>query len=366
MRNAWLLMRGRTAATFAAVLLTWGAAAQPDALDSAEAATAAVEENRPDMPLQVRAFQSGLRVTGISVAPRVTLAEQTDPEGIRTGVVLPEYMRPERFLGVAPQRFPLDMRLLWTVEAPSAEPIPLRDYAVELVHHQGYARRHQTQNGSAEDFFPQDAKAACWTAHRFAAAAHIPPGAYDVLVTKMAAPVQTVPLGQLLLWPSAIPRPEATKKLTEAFPGAINVFSGDAALTRWFYMAFPIPPLPFAARKLLVVSSADYLEDAANETPVATITVEYASGQREQHALLLGRHTASTWHRFHARGSVKHRQAPIAWSWRVVQETAEFDACAYKAVFDLAESNPPPASVSIAYDDDREGILRLWSVAFLP
>jgi len=204
-----------------------------------------------------------------------------------------------------------------------------------------------------------------WTQHSFEALTNSAPGLYDVYVSGTALPVETIPLGQVLVKGRLEPNPATVAQVQALFPAGACVFGGNAVLTKWFRYHFPVNPGAKTFRTLVVVSSADWLEYQPDLLDVATLTLEYPSGNKERHPFLLGRDTASTWYNLHARSGVKHGLAPVAWSTPARRETLDFDANVYRASFDLAETREAPSAIEVAYSA-QNGVLRLRGLLLVP
>jgi hypothetical protein len=322
-----------------------------------------VKEFTADRKIWVRGFKSGLRVVGVSV----NALNEDGPEPLMadTRVMLPEWLSEDNLLGTVPQGNPMDFRLLWKVEPTPDTPTNIHEFSMKLVNHDGYTELSQSNERSRVRLSEHPFGTVFWTEHAFDPLTNSAPGLYDVYVSGLALPLETVPLGQILVTGWVEPMETIDAKVASLLPETTRVFGGLAVLTKWFEYRFPVAGLGEVPKTLTVISSADWLEEEEDGTDVAVVSVQYAPGTTEEHSIKLGRDTASTWYNLHARGVVKHQLAPVAWSSRVRRDTVDFDANVYVATFDLEPDGALPTSVSVRYAADR-GILRLRGIALTP
>ncbi len=362
------LSRGKLITGAAAALIALGASAQSQpTAPSAELRTKAeqiVAKYTPEKTVWVRAFASGLHVTGVTASKPGSAPGADSTAGPQITVALPDWCPADRLLAVLPEKEDILLRLLWKVE-PRLTPLPdVQEFVVRLANHQGYGQ--QTQQGERSMVRPAGLAYGTnfWTDHRIPSLLAFPPGLYDVTVASTASPQEVIPIGQALYVGEATNTPEIAQRLLALLPGGAPVLAGNAVLARWARLRVPVHSLSFAPHSLAIVSSADWLEDTGNLTPVATITVTVKGGPTQSFPILLGRDTASTWYNLHARGNVRHEQAPIAWSWNERQDTVDFEACVYIAKYAL-RSEAPIESIDITYALDK-GVLRIRGIELMP
>ncbi len=312
----------------------------------------------PEKTFSVRAFSNGMRAAGLVVAPARD-APKTDIPRIEGD--FPAWLKRDELLGEIPNGN-ITIKLRWESSAQLAS--EASHYALRLANHQGYATLNQRNDRSAVAL-AEGAPNAAWSEHTFAPMTLYAPGLYNALLSNTTLPRESIPLGQLLWYGQPVPTDSARDRVREAYPEGAAVFAGSAVIARWFRFELPVAKPSFVARTLAIVSSVDWLENVGNETPVAEITLLKAGAKVDGKSLLLGRDTASTWYSFHARGNLKHSQAPVAWSWRERQESVDFEASAYMVRFELEAGSATPDTVTIRYLAD-EGVLRIYAVVFLP
>ncbi|GMW01921.1 MAG: hypothetical protein AMXMBFR84_30570 [Candidatus Hydrogenedentota bacterium] len=326
-----------------------------------EKAKAIVAEYTPQKMVWVEGFKNGLRVSGI------TLPEESDgaPQGGMTvRVSLPPWFESDRLLGTVTLNKPLTIRLLWSID-PTPQPSPRNGaYAVRLAQHDGYARLLQP-NPVNVDTAGLNYGDVFWTDHTLPPMNVSPAGLYNVIVSNNTSPTQNIPLGQVLVPPVPEPQPEVVEKLKTLYPQGEVLSSDHVVLSRWFGIAVPNPKPGFQARSIVIISSADWIEELPNETVIAEVTVKDSAGKSLKRNLRLGKETASTWYNYHVRGNLQHEMAPVAWSWEQNVETVNFEANVYTGQFELEEGFGPLQSVEVTYAAES-GLLRIRGMAMLP
>ena len=323
-------------------------------------AQAIVDEYSPDKRVWVRPFSNGVRVVGVSVDTGESSERRAD--GPEMSMQLPAWLQRDALLGEVEKGPPSSIRLLWKVEPSGGATPEAQEYTLKLIHHQGYAQ--QVTDRVAVEPAGRATGTVFWSRHTLPPFRNHPPGLYDVFVSGASVPVETIPLGQVLVSGWATSMKGAAEEVRGLFPRGESVLAGEAVLARWCRYRFPVGQLDFVPKNLAVVSSADWIERHDNGYVIAKVEAVYPSGERISHVIELGRDTSSTWYNFHARGGLTHDLAPVAWSWRVQRETVYFDANAYRAEFPLDAADAPEA-VEILYMAD-EGLLRLYGLVLCP
>ena len=321
-----------------------------------EKARKIVAEFTPERSISAKSFEGGLRIIGASRGPGNPAPETT---GLTFTFKGPDYLKKDDLLFDLGNADAATLRLLWRRE-PSLQKPGVASVLLRLSHHQGYGA--VLQKGSTR-VMPDDypVGTSFWTDHPFSLDRAVR-GIYDVYAQTTSQPVETIPLGLLL-----VRRCETDAALAErvdsVFPeAATKIFSGRLSMTRWYSYRVEAGHLASLPRKLSVISSADWLEDAKDGRVLARFSVLYDTGARDNFDFAIGRDTSSTWYDYHNRGSIAHSKAKVAWTTPTEYETVTFDAATYLSSFDLTTQNARTVAVEIEYTAE-EGILHLYGLA---